>query len=1225
MDRGADQNHQPDPATPEPGVKWNIRKILLGTALSLLILLACFALGLLPLNLFFLKTTINEVVREHTGAELIIEGPLRLKLGWSPQLTAGQMTLGFPEMAQQPSVFINDVSVRTRLRSVLHGDIDLSNVKARGIAIDPGSAEPGIILPEKLTLDAAAPLDQVLSIQINGQLGGDALSVSLTGASLDDLLNASSEYPFEAELNAVGSALQAQGVLLLPWSAPGFAGSLTADSSDLSALLMQFGQEVATLGQLSAKADIQLSESAIQIDSLEGDLDGFAFVFSGMARDWSSRLWFELNAHLPLLDLAALPGVSKETAPDEAGNKLELQVIFDQLSGFDGQAEITVEQVQNAPVPMEELAITASLREGRLVVENAAGKISGTEFSAQASLDTTEVCAQLDTSIRVATFDLETLAPYLGEDADLAGKLDDGWIKTSSCGASFEHHLHSLQTAITVAGLELTGLEDHPPLLFGNIEAEVNWQQANRISFESELMEEPLAVAFKFGSIEQLKADALWPVEFSARSKTYGLEFSGLTAIQESGLIVDLSLNGYLGNSDVGGTLAWSGKGGGKPLEVSLHANLLDLVEIDSLLPEIEGEVESKQDWTELLDQNDLLENWLDAPNIDVNLTVNQLHGTRFDFSNASLSARLEDKKLEKGRMRLVYEGIQLEGVLNSDMSNRTWLVDYQGTLKNLDIGRVLKSLDISDDVHARTERVDFLFESEGSTFGELARNIRINTSLQAFQWAFTAGPENREFEINLSDLSLKAIPGSGAVWETTGSLNGSPINAWLKTPSLRTTFDKNQTLPARLVVGTNSGLTMLDVVIQPESEIDLNSRIRISGRHENAGNIDFATLPVPLEDFSFSTDLTIKKKEYLASDIKLSVGSSNATGLFKIEPSGQGFHFTLEADSPLLETDDLVRWTEEFREVSEIISAPESVSTDSESMNVGVITLVDQYFDEFIGDNSWSVRLNINELRSGGKLLGETEIGLEMDSQHTILEPATIRLPGGNVVASYRAQQLTSGWDYDFEVYVESLEYGGVLRLFDPETTVDGKIHVKTSLHSRAEGPADALNHLEGTVDLAVFPDDIGAQFLDLWAANVVFAMLPFGDNQTKKMNCMVARFDVEEGVMTSRDTFLDSTDIIVRARGEIDLANQQLDLLAIPQAKVEKFLSISTPIAVTGPFDDFSAGVATGGFVMTVMRWYYGLIYVPWKWLTGERYPADGIATCFRAMDWDLPEEAK
>jgi hypothetical protein len=74
-------------------------------------------------------------------------------------------------------------------------------------------------------------------------------------------------------------------------------------------------------------------------------------------------------------------------------------------------------------------------------------------------------------------------------------------------------------------------------------------------------------------------------------------------------------------------------------------------------------------------------------------------------------------------------------------------------------------------------------------------------------------------------------------------------------------------------------------------------------------------------------------------------------------------------------------------------------------------------------------------------------------------------------------------------------------------------------------------------------------------------------------------------------------------------------------PQAKLEKFLSVSTPIAVTGPFNDYRVGVAPGGFFTTLFRWYYGLIYVPWKRLTGERFPPDGIATCYNAMDWELP----
>ena len=67
-----------------------------------------------------------------------------------------------------------------------------------------------------------------------------------------------------------------------------------------------------------------------------------------------------------------------------------------------------------------------------------------------------------------------------------------------------------------------------------------------------------------------------------------------------------------------------------------------------------------------------------------------------------------------------------------------------------------------------------------------------------------------------------------------------------------------------------------------------------------------------------------------------------------------------------------------------------------------------------------------------------------------------------------------------------------------------------------------------------------------------------------------------------------------------------------------------MATVDAVTGPFDDFEAGLAPGGFLTTMIRWYYNLIYVPWKWLTGEKFPPDGISTCYNAMDWEQPEIA-
>ena len=181
--------------------------------------------------------------------------------------------------------------------------------------------------------------------------------------------------------------------------------------------------------------------------------------------------------------------------------------------------------------------------------------------------------------------------------------------------------------------------------------------------------------------------------------------------------------------------------------------------------------------------------------------------------------------------------------------------------------------------------------------------------------------------------------------------------------------------------------------------------------------------------------------------------------------------------------------------------------------------------------------------------------------------------------------------------------------------------MYLDTSLLATGPDWSHLASATNGTLDLLTIPDDVEAGFLDLWASNLVLALLPAisGSGKGKKMNCLVARFEVKDGLMESKNILLDSTEILVHGRGNIDLGQRKLDLLFAPQAKLEKFFSISTPIQVSGPFDDFNVRVAGGGFVMTLFRWYMSLIYVPYKWLTGERFPPDGLATCYSAMDWD------
>ena len=67
----------------------------------------------------------------------------------------------------------------------------------------------------------------------------------------------------------------------------------------------------------------------------------------------------------------------------------------------------------------------------------------------------------------------------------------------------------------------------------------------------------------------------------------------------------------------------------------------------------------------------------------------------------------------------------------------------------------------------------------------------------------------------------------------------------------------------------------------------------------------------------------------------------------------------------------------------------------------------------------------------------------------------------------------------------------------------------------------------------MLVFPRNVAADSLDLWASNLVLALLRSGAESSKQLNCGVARFEVRDGVMKTREAFLDTTDIIVRAAG--------------------------------------------------------------------------------------------
>ena len=96
----------------------------------------------------------------------------------------------------------------------------------------------------------------------------------------------------------------------------------------------------------------------------------------------------------------------------------------------------------------------------------------------------------------------------------------------------------------------------------------------------------------------------------------------------------------------------------------------------------------------------------------------------------------------------------------------------------------------------------------------------------------------------------------------------------------------------------------------------------------------------------------------------------------------------------------------------------------------------------------------------------------------------------------------------------------------------------------------------------------------------NVILTHLA-GDRQVK-LNCMATDFGVSNGLMQTRSFIIDTDDAILDVSGNINLAQEQLDLTINPESKGLRVLSLRAPLYVRGSFKEPRVSVDKGVLAM-------------------------------------------
>jgi len=143
--------------------------------------------------------------------------------------------------------------------------------------------------------------------------------------------------------------------------------------------------------------------------------------------------------------------------------------------------------------------------------------------------------------------------------------------------------------------------------------------------------------------------------------------------------------------------------------------------------------------------------------------------------------------------------------------------------------------------------------------------------------------------------------------------------------------------------------------------------------------------------------------------------------------------------------------------------------------------------------------------------------------------------------------------------------DIGKLLKDMAVSDLLSGTVDTKIKLNGSGASLRQIMAGLNGNTEIIMNEGEVASKYLDFLAADLLKAMVPGGGGATK-INCLVNRFDIKQGIATNTGMLFDTEKMTISGGGKIDLRNEKLDMKIKPQPKDASLVSLATPIDIGG-----------------------------------------------------------
>jgi uncharacterized protein involved in outer membrane biogenesis len=471
--------------------------------------------------------------------------------------------------------------------------------------------------------------------------------------------------------------------------------------------------------------------------------------------------------------------------------------------------------------------------------------------------------------------------------------------------------------------------------------------------------------------------------------------------------------------------------------------------------------------------------------------------------------------------------------------------------------------------------------------------------------------------EFKIDKCSGSAQPGKAFEVTLEGSTLEEPYEVSIRAASLQELLEKNKSW---LDIETKIAQAQLNFSGNVDlAEVNRNLKVKLEFKGEGLQNFNRLLgldLP-PIPAYGLNASLAARKGLIELTDLKLQVSNSVLTGSMKVDDTGPTPEAAITLQSPVFQINDFVfdEWSP-FREDEEESKDAEEINVDKledKSKEIaGEVQVagraLELFSPEFLEKFNASLSISADRVVSGEDQLGSGQITVSLKEGRLSLDPLKLDLPGGSLAIGMSVKPGRESAEASLQVQLENFDIGIMARRADPETNMGGIINIDIDLKSSAKDFSEILDNGNGYLDFSAKPENLESGIMDLWAINVISAIVSQSVKGKSHIEYLVGRWSMKDGYLAPDIFVIDTTRMRICGKGEVDFNTQKLKLEVAPAPKKPEFFSLATPINVQGDFSDFGLGIAPGGLVGTGIKFVISPIQVTLQAMFDKPIPADG-----------------